>query len=311
MKNISVIIVSWNARAYLRDCLISLRETSAEVVCQIIVVDNASNDGSPEMVAAEFPEVCLIQTGANLGFARANNLGIKQASGSYLAFVNSDVVIHQGCFNFLLECLESNPNVGLVGPEVFGGDGKVQPTCRRLPTLWSTAVRALALDTVLPRHSQFSQQEVTGKDERSPQEVDVLSGCFWLARREAVDQVGGLDERFFFYAEDVDWCKRFRDGRWKVMFVPAAHAIHFGGGSSANAPFRYSIELLRANLIYWKKHRGLLGQAAFYALSVLHHSIRLASRSAKFILSKANKENTFKLTRSYICLRWLLTGKKA
>ena len=120
-----------------------------------------------------------------------------------------------------------------------------------------------------------------------------------------------LDERFFFYAEDVDWCRRFRDKDWRVVFVPEATATHFGGGSSANAPLRFSIELLRANLIYWRKYWGIPGQAAFYALALLHHALRLAVRGLKMVAhNEPGGETAYKLKRSQICLRWLLTGKK-
>ena len=142
-------------------------------------------------------------------------------------------------------------------------------------------------------------------------DVEVISGCFWMARRQAIEVVGNLDERFFFYAEDVDWCKRFADAGWRLVFLPQACATHFGGGSSLNAPFRYSIELLRSNLAYWRKHRGITGQVTYYLLSVTHHSIRLVARSLKaFGRSGASPDTAFKYRRSLLCLRWLPTGKQ-
>jgi GT2 family glycosyltransferase len=312
MNPVSVIIVSWNARRYLHDCLVSIRETGVATVGQIIVVDNASNDGSPELVAQDFPEVELIQTGANLGFARANNIGLKRASGAYVALINSDVIVHEKCIERLVEFLDHHAPVGLVGPKIVSSDGQVQPSCRRLPSPWNTACRALALDGFLAQHPWFSGQAIRNLNPEAAKEVEVLSGCFWLARHEALAQVGGLDERFFFYAEDLDWCKRMRDAGWKVAYVPQASATHFGGASSANAPLRYSIELLRANLIYWRKHRGWLGQAYFYVLSVLHHSLRLVAHGSKQLLCRnPGGENDYKRLRSFICLRWLVTGKDA
>jgi GT2 family glycosyltransferase len=142
--------------------------------------------------------------------------------------------------------------------------------------------------------------------------VEVLSGCFWIARRKAVDVVGVLDERFFFYAEDVDWCKRFRDKGWKVTFVPQASATHFGGGSSDNAPLRYSIEMLRANLAFWRKHNGLPGEIAYFLLSLLHHTLRLIPRGLSVLIrSHPRQESIFKFARSQACLRWLITGKES
>jgi GT2 family glycosyltransferase len=309
MKRISVIILSWNTRELLKGCLNSIRTSGGQLVQEVIVVDNASVDGSTDMVAAQFSDVTLIRSKENLGFARANNLGIERASGSWLALVNSDVVVHPGCFEELVKYLEKHGEAGLVGPAVIGADGRPQPTCRRFPTIWSTACRSLALDNVFSRWPILSGRELCHKGQARLAEVDVLSGCFWMARREAVAQVGGLDERFFFYAEDIDWCKRFWDAGWKVVFVPKATATHLGGGSSANAPLRYSIEMLRANLAYWRKHYGVPGLAIFFFLSVIHHIARLLMRGMEAVLGRG-LDSAYKYQRSLVCLRWLLTGKE-
>ena len=309
MQKLSVIIVSWNARGYLRDCLDSIYKTAGQLECEIVVVDNASTDGSADMVATEFPVVKLIRSPQNLGFAKANNLGLKAASGSWLALVNSDVVIHPNCFQELVSFMEMHEEVGLVGPKIFGGDGLLQRTCRRLPTVWNTTCRMLALDAILSRWSLFSGREMRHWKHEDQAEVEVLSGCFWLARREAVEKVGVLDERFFFYAEDVDWCKRFREAGWKVMFMPRATATHFGGGSSSNAPLRYSIEMLRANLIYWDKHHGVMGKCVYRLLSILYHGFRLVTRALVRISRKKAQGGDNKFMEHFVCLRWLLTGK--
>ena len=310
MQEISVIIVSWNARDHLRKCLASIRANGGPAVREIIVVDNASSDGSSEMVASQFPEVNLVCSGENLGFAGGNNLGLKHASAPCLALVNSDVVVQPACFAVLLAFLESHSGVGLVGPKVYGADGQLQRTCRRFPTLWNTFCRTFALDSVLSHWRLFSGREMRHWDQNSRAEVDILNGCFWVARREAIEKVGDLDCRFFFYAEDVDWCKRFWDAGWKIMFVPEATATHFGGGSSSNAPLHYSIEMLRANLAYWRKHHGTAGQAAFYLLSVLHHLLRFGLRLLKKVAGlQSDAEAAHKRKRNFVCLCWLLTGK--
>ncbi len=309
MKFVSVIIVSWNARNYLRDCLNSIHQTGASCVQEVIVVDNASNDGSPEMVEKEFPEVTLIQTGANLGFARANNLAMMRAKGPFFALVNSDVIVHPNCLQALAGLLGNHENVALVGPRITGGDGNLQRTIRKLPTAWNTLCRVLATDRILPNNPLFSGFEKTEQDHNVFGEVEVLSGCFLMARKKAVEEVGGMDEQFFFYGEDVDWCKRFKDAGWKLMFLPEATAIHFGGGSSANAPLRYSIEILRATLKYWRKHYGIFGQTICYLLIFAHHGLRLCIRGLKRIFGLgASAESKHKLQEDYICLRWLLTG---
>lgn len=310
MGEVSVIVVSWNARDYLRDCLESVRKISGALVHEIIVVDNASTDGSPEMVAEQFPDVTLLRSPENLGFARGNNLGLQHASGSLLALINSDVVIEPDCLQRLAACFDEHPEVGLAGPRIRGKDGQVQTTCRRLPTLWNTACRMPSLDRTLSRWAAFSPFQMWYWNLERQTPVEVLSGCFWMARRQAVEAVGKLDERFFFYAEDVDWCKRFKDGGWKVMYVPEATAIHFGGASSANAPLRYQIEILRSNLIYWEKHHGKLGQFVFLLSVTAQHGLRFVARIfLKFTGLRRDAETRRKLEEHRLCLRWLLTGR--
>lgn len=310
MKTISIIIVSWNARDYLRDCLDSIYQTGESCIQEIIVVDNASKDGSPEMVAEHFPEVTLIKSEENLGFARANNLAMEHAKGSIFALVNSDVIVHEGCLEKLAVFLDDHSDIGMVGPRVTGGDGNLQRTCRKMPTFWNTVCRILVLDRIFPDWQIFSGFEVPYSSYDKYMEAEVLSGCFCVARKKAVDEVGGMDERFFFYAEDIDWCKRFRDAGWKLMFVPEATATHFGGGSTANAPFRYSIEILRATLKYWRKHHGIAGQIICYLLILSHHGSRLMIRSMKRSLGLGRSvASKHKFKEDVICLRWLLTGK--
>ena len=275
---VSVVIVSWNARSHLKNCLESVRQHADTLRLQVIVVDNASADGSADMVEEKFPEALLIRAGENLGFARANNLGFAYAKGDFVALVNSDVIVHPGCLETLAAFLSEHAEVGMVGPRVLGADGKLQRTCRRLPRAWNTLCRALALDRALPKYPLFSGYEMRHFNHDELAHAEVLSGCFCVVRRDALSAIGGLDERFFFYMEDVDWCKRFSEGGWRTMFVPEASATHFGGGSTASAPLFYSIEIHRANLQYWRKHHGIVGQGTYYALATLHHGVRLVAR---------------------------------
>jgi GT2 family glycosyltransferase len=310
MNQISIIIVSWNACKHLSNCLDSIRQYGGSVVREVIVVDNASSDGSPEMIRSKFPEVILICSAENLGFARANNIGLEHASGTLFALMNSDTVLHPGCLQELARFLEQHSKVGLVGPKIYGADGDIQHNYRRLPTVWNTICRVFALDKLLSRWPLFSGFEMRHCAGDRCMEVEALSGCFWLANSKAVKQVGGLDEDFFFYAEDLDWSKRFRDAGWKLMFVPEAAATHYGGGSSSNAPFRYYIEMLRANLVYWKKHHGFCGVCMFCMISTIHHAIRLIPLGIMRLTRRGRSaEATHKFKENFICLRWFLTGR--
>ena len=307
MKPVSILIVSWNTRHYLAACLDSIREANASCVGEVIVVDNDSHDGSPEMVERDYPEVVLIRSGANLGFAKGNNLAMARARGSLFALVNSDALVHPGCLETLALYLDEHPDVGLVGPRVQGGDGLLQRSCRHLPGLWNTLCRALALDRAFAAKGIFSGYEVSPAQHEQLREAEVLSGCFCVARREAVEEIGGLDEQFFFYGEDIDWCRRFRKAGWKLVFIPQATATHFGGGSTSKAPLKFSVEILRATLKYWRKHYGFAGVIACSLLLMLHHGLRLLARGLKWLLGLGRSpESRYKLAEDAICLRWLL-----
>ena len=228
---VSVIIVSWNARGFLRQCLDSLRCEKGNEAGELIVVDNGSTDGSAEMVQQEFPHAKLIRSGANLGFAKANNLGIKASTKRYLALVNSDVTVCGGCMERLVKYMDEHLEAGMMGPRIVGADGKWQRTCVGYPTLWTNLCRALALDVVAPGSRLFGGYLNRYAEAHEPTPVQVIYGCFWFIRRKALDQVGLLDERFFMYGEDIDWSKRFNDKGWGVVYVPEAEAVHYGGAS--------------------------------------------------------------------------------
>jgi GT2 family glycosyltransferase len=309
MSQISIIIVSWNARDYLRQCLASLFSESCRHPLEVIVVDNASADGSPEMVAKDFPQVRLIRNAENLGFARANNIGISAATGKYVSLVNSDVKILPDCFNRLVEYAEAHPDVGMVGPRVIGGDGKLQRSCRGFPTVWNMFCRALALDSFFPGTRLFTGYSLRYWPQDTVHPVDILSGCFWLARRQALDEVGLLDESFFMYGEDMDWCKRFWKQGWKLVFVPEAEAIHYGGASSANAPVRFYIERHRADLQYWQKHHSRPAVVCYFVLTCLHLLFRLAGYLVASLLRRSARETyQYKVKRSLAALKWMFSA---
>jgi GT2 family glycosyltransferase len=306
-STVSVIIVSWNAREYLMQCLASLSTEECRCQMEIIVVDNASSDGSADEVASCYPNVRLIRNTENLGFAKANNQGVSVSTGKYFCFVNSDVKVLPHCLSRLISFCEQNPRVGMVGPRVIGADGKLQRSCMGFPTVWNMFCRALALDTLFPRIKAFSGFKLYHWPQESLRSVDILSGCFWLVRREALTQVGLLDEEFFMYAEDMDWCKRFWAKGWQVFFVPSAEAIHYGGASSSNAPVRFYLEMQRANLQYWKKHHSCLSVASYIAIMCMQELLRTAGYSiAGLIKGPAREGFQFKLRRSVTCLKWLI-----
>lgn len=299
MLDLSIIIISWNAKTYLLECLRSLKSEINPHRAEIIVVDNASTDGSVEAVQKEFANVKIIANSANLGFAKANNIGIEHSGGRYICLVNSDVQVLRGCLELMLSYMDHHPEVGLLGPKVLNPDYTLQRSCWKFPTLWNSLSRALGLDTLFPSLN-FFPHDTTGV-------VEVLSGCFLMTRREALDQVGPLDDNFFMYAEDIDWCKRFYDANWQSIYLPAATIIHFGGGSSSQAPVKFYIEQQRANLQYWKKHHHRLARTGFFAISLFYQITRTLRAVALYGLQPSNRrETTIKLKRSLSCAGWLL-----
>jgi GT2 family glycosyltransferase len=304
---VSVIIASWNTREYLMQCLASLSTEACRYPMEVIVVDNASSDGSANAVASSYPGVRLIRNTENLGFAKANNIGFAASRGHYICLVNSDVKVLPHCLTRLVDFCEAYPNVGMAGPRIFGRDGKLQRSCRGFPNLWNMFCRALALDSMFPRNKAFNGYKLYHWPQDSVRPVDILTGCFWLVRREALNQVGPLDEEFFMYGEDMDWCKRFWADGWQVFFVPSAEANHYDGASSSNSPVRFYVEMHRASLQYWKKHHSRFAVAGYFVIMCLHELLRAGGYFiAALIKPPARKSNLFKMRRGVACLKWLV-----
>jgi GT2 family glycosyltransferase len=306
---VSVVIVVWNAKKYVQECLESLQEHCARACSEVIVVDNASSDGTPELVEEMFPEFKLIRNSDNLGFAKANNIGIAQSSGDYVCLVNSDVKFLDDCISPMIEYLAQNPGVGMVGPRMLSPEGKVWRSTMRFPTIWNHFCRALGVDLAF-KSRLFGGLLMNDFDHEKTAPVEVLNGWFVVVRRSAMERVGLLDPQFFMYGEDVDWCYRFTQAGEGVMFFAGAAAIHYGGASSANAPLRFYLELYRATWQYWKKHHGGLSQLGFLVTFTVHHSIRLLAAGLIYVCRPSRRATiAAKFNRSLACLRWVGTAK--
>jgi len=305
-RTLSLVIVVWNAKKYVLDCLESLREHCAGVYTEVIVVDNASTDGTPELIERRFPEFELIRNSENLGFAKANNIGMLRSTGDYICLVNSDVKFTSDCLTPLLGYFADHPTVGMLGPRSLGPSGEVTRSTLRFPTVWNNFCRALGLDRAFKRSRLFGGLLMADFDHRSTLPVEVLVGWFVVVRRSSVERVGLLDPQFFMYGEDVDWCYRFRQAGEQVVFFSEAEAIHYGGASSSNAPLRFYLEQEFANWQYWRKHHSWLGQLSFLASLAVYHSVRLLVSALNYLFSPGQRsEVRDKLTRSLVCLQWV------
>ena len=302
MLDLSIVIVSWNTRELVRQCLASIDVAQGQLTVATFVVDNASSDGTQEMVQMEFPGVRLLRNHTNVGFARANNSAMRLASGKYVCLINSDVTVSSGCLQKLFAFMEQNPSVGMLGPGMLTPGGDLGCSCMRRPTLRISLVQALGLGSVFKRLSlHIENLKSTGA-----QDVDVLNGWFWMVKRSALNDVGLLDDRYFMYGEDIDWCHRFWSRNWRVVYLPDARAIHYGGGSSSHAPVKYYIEMQRANIQYWRRYHSLTSLVAYRSIVLLHQILRLLGYSAVYAIRPvARPEISVKIRRSAASLRWL------
>jgi GT2 family glycosyltransferase len=306
-KLLSIVIVTWNCKMFLRECLESLAKFRDDPSTEIIVVDNDSGDGTPELIRKCYPEVSLVESGANLGFAKGTNMGLRASSGQYLCLVNPDVRVLEGCIDKMLVYMRQHPKIGLLGPRMLCADGTSARSCMGEPTLWNLFCRALALDALFPGSKLFGGFLMFYFDRDRIAQVDILNGWFWMTRKEAVEHVGFLDQTLFMYAEDLEWSKRFRDAGWEVVYFPEAEAIHYGGAASARAPVRFSVEMQRANYQYWQKNHGRLSRMAYLVIMLLHQMLRLAGFAVLWLVRKASRDKSmFKLKSSLACLQWVL-----
>ncbi len=307
VKEISIVIVNWNTKEYLNRCLESIIKDTKNYNTEIIVVDNDSTDGSVEFINNIFTDIKVINNDVNLGFAKGNNIGIKECTGKYVCLINPDVVVLNGCFTQLYKYMEQNPEIGLIGPQILNSEGLIQRSCMSFPTLWNNFCNAFALDSLFPRMKLFSSLMMRYWGHNTICTVNVINGCFWMVRKKAIRQVGLIDERYFMYAEDIDWCKSFSECNWKIVFFPDAKAIHIGAASSSKSPIRFYIEMKIANLKYWEKYHNKASWICLFLIICVNQLFRMFVYGFLFlILFSKNEDVKNKLRRNILCLWWLI-----
>ncbi len=253
----SLIMLSFNTIELLRQSLSQLIDAAREIDAEIIVVDNASHDGSADMVEREFPQVKLIRAPMNLGFAGGNNLGAKHARGDYLILVNSDAFIQPGSLARGLDRMRQQPRVGLAGGLLIGKDGQPEPSARCFPSPLNDLLSLTGLAARFPRSRFFGRFDRTWADPQQPADVDWVPGAFCIVRRAAIDQTGFFDERYFLYYEEVDLCRRLRRSGWTIAYWPDLRAEHWGGESSKTVSGE-QVSNHGRQLILWRMRSGLL-----------------------------------------------------
>jgi GT2 family glycosyltransferase len=255
--DLSIIIVNWNSKAYLRQCLDSLARHCTLAHTQTIVVDSGSFDGCDRMIAEEFRGVKFVQSAQNIGFARANNLGVQHANGEHLLFLNPDTLFLEDSLRILNQRLAELPRAGAVGCRLLNQDHSVQTSCiQSFPTVTNQVLDADYLRDRFPRSRLWGNSPLFDA-QLEPCEVDALSGACLAVTREAFEQIGGFTESYFMYGEDLDLCFKLQRSGYKVYYLPETRIVHLGGGSSRQAPSNFSIVRMRDSIYhFFQIHRG-------------------------------------------------------
>jgi GT2 family glycosyltransferase len=252
---LSIVIVNYNTERLLRGCLESVYAGANGTPLDIWVVDNNSHDGSVAMVKSLFPAVRTIENGANVGFSRANNLVVSQSRSDYILLLNPDTLILDDAIERMVRFLDAHPQAGIAGCKVLNADGTLQLACRRsIPTPEVAFYRLTGLSKLFPHSRTLAKYNMTYRSPDETQEVDAVSGAFLMIRRQVVEQIGLLDERFFMYGEELDWCLRARRAGWAVMYCPDARIVHYKGESTKYNSRKAAVEFYRAMYLFHKKH---------------------------------------------------------
>ncbi len=284
-----MVIVSFNTRELLRECIGRLHDQAGGVSYETIVVDNASRDGSADMVAFEFPDVRLVRSQTNLGFACANNRGFEIARGRYIVLLNSDAFLEPGALALSVMHMEKNPRVGLGGARLVGRDGSWQPAARMFPSPLNELLMMSGLAANYPRSHFFGRGDRTWADPCEAAAVDWVPGAYSIIRQEVLHRVGYFDERFFLYYEEVDLCRRIRAAGYEIWYWPDIVTVHLGGESSrkvsglelSSSGSQLTLWRMRSELLYYRKHHGAFGAWSAMLLETWWNRAR-ALRNARF-----------------------------
>lgn len=287
---LSIIVVSWNVEDRLRDCLNSVAAGSLDLTREVIVVDNDSADGSADMVEAEFPDAVLIRNPDNRGFAVACNQGIEVARGRIILLLNPDTLVIDDVLAETVRYLDDHEDVGALGCQLLDVDGSVHDSCSRHPSLTNLALVTSGLAR-LPWPRVLGRYEYGGWDRRSERDVDVVTGCYMMMPRRVLDEVGVLDERFFFCGEETDLCLRIRRAGYKVRFAPVGAIVHEGNASGRQLRARRSVLLSRGLAQLHGKHGGALAAWTAWALLMAHNVSRAVIHGIFALLGRAESRS--------------------
>lgn len=294
--DLSIVIVNWNVREFLRRCLDSILGSDGLLVgldtpgystsgwrAEVIVVDNASNDGSVAMLTQDIPWVRVIANQQNLGFTAANNQGLAVSQGRFVLFLNPDTELAPAALRLMLEYADAHPRVGVIGPQLRYGDGSLQSSRRRFPTLATFFLESTIVQRWWPQNAVLSRYYVLDRPDDAISPVDWVVGACMLVRRAVLDQTGGFDEGFFMYSEELDLCHRAVDAGWQVVYLPAAVVTHYEGKSSEQVVAARHIRFHSSRLRYARKYHGRLVALALRSFLLLTFIYQWMEEAAKWL----------------------------
>jgi N-acetylglucosaminyl-diphospho-decaprenol L-rhamnosyltransferase len=305
MLDLGIVITSYNTRDLLRTCLRSVYASQGDFTFEVCVVDNASPDGSAEMVAAEFPQARLIANAGNVGYPSANNQGLKafgfaetpnpkSQTPKFALLLNPDTELSPDALARMLDFMAEHPDAGIAGPKLVLPDGSLDLACRRsFPTPEVAVYRLAGLSRLFPRSRRFGRYNLTYLDPDQVTEVDSVVGAFMLVRAEAIGQVGLMDGQFFMYGEDLDWAYRIKAAGWKVYYNPAVTVLHVKRAASRHSP-RAQVEFYRAMGIFYRKHYAAQTPWWLHALIVSAISLRQRLEQLQLTLTTAGRQSEIK-----------------
>lgn len=278
--DLSIIIVNWNVRDLLAACLRSIETYHGALKVEVIVVDSASGDDSTAMVREKFPDVILLAQTENVGFVKGNNLGLAAASGRYVMLLNPDTEVHPQALGAMVEYLDANPDVGILGPHTLNTDKTYQSTRRRFPTLLTAMVESTWLQSWFPE-AILENFYVRDLPDDGTYEVDWVQGSALMARREVYEQIGGLDERYIMFFEELDWCKQAKMKGWKVVYKGDSYVTHHGGQSTDQVSTRKHIHFQHSKLHYFRKFHGIFAALILRLVLIANYGIQILIEGVK------------------------------
>lgn len=298
--DVSIMIVAWNVRKLLEDCLESVFEQTKGIDFEVVYVDNASEDGSVEMTRERFPEVTIIENDENKGFIKANNQAIEIAKGRYVLLLNSDTIVLDNAIEKMVKFADSHPEAGVIGCKILNTDKTLRRACFLYPSALNMLISATCLQKGFPESKFWGRERMTWWGFDDIREVETVSGCCSLVRHEAIKQVGCMNEIYFVYGDDPDWCYRFKKAGWKVLFTPEPKVIHLGGQTTKLKADKFTLQLYGSKLLFIKQYKSKLSFLMCRIFTASFFGLRVPYWFLYALFSKKHREAAFVKAKTYL-----------